>query len=168
MVLLTCLYQVKKVSDLVYVWLMITAIAQCITKKEETRTITVFWNICLNMSSINIDYSDHTHILCFNVIKNIMSLTEFIWWDTVDWFSNWLCSAQRSRNYLGEKKLSKEFRNWKKTLIELVTGIQENVSKVSIVFLYCNIRKYLWTDEHSAGEHQLHYLETILFKHKYI
>jgi len=42
LVLLTCLYQVKKVSDLVYVWLMITAIAQCITKKEETRTITVF------------------------------------------------------------------------------------------------------------------------------
>jgi len=30
------------------------------------------------MSSINIDYSDHTHILCFNVIKNIMSLKAFI------------------------------------------------------------------------------------------
>ena len=113
LILLKCLYQVKKVSGPVYVWLMITAIAQCITKKEGKRTITVLWNICLNMSSINIDYSDHTHILGFNVIKNIMSLTAFIWWDTVGWFSNWLCSISAAGIILG-KKTSKELRNWKK------------------------------------------------------
>jgi hypothetical protein len=52
-------------------------------------------------------------------------------------------SAAQPELSWGKKTKQRVPKLEKKKLIELVTGIQENVSKVSIVSLYCNIRKCL-------------------------